>query len=280
MPTRNPAVAGTFYPSQPDSLASLIHRCYLGPLGPGRLPPSPPGTADFVALISPHAGYEYSGGVAAHSYLHASSLPDPDLLVVVGPNHYGLGSGVSTYGSGGWKTPLGTLRVDENAVEALTGEAGVVVTDPDSHRMEHSIEVQLPFLQHLYGDSVPFLPVSLIFQDEENASAVARGLAAAVRGRRAIVVASSDFTHYEPAKSAREKDAALLDAAAKLDVHGFYSALERLQVTACGFGAVATVMLLAKARGMKRGEVLKYATSGDTTGDNLQVVGYAAMRFT
>jgi AmmeMemoRadiSam system protein B len=231
-----------------------------------------------VAVVAPHAGYEYSGPVAAHSYLHVSSLPDPDLLVVVAPNHYGIGSGVSTFKEGFWETPLGRVRVDSEATRALV-EAGAAAYDNDAHRMEHSLEVQLPFLQRLYGDSVPLLPVSLIFQDSGTTEEVARALADILAHKKVVLVASSDLTHYESAEVAIAKDKPLLQKVAKMDVDGFYSTLEELQVTACGFGAIATVMRTAMALGLRKGELLKYATSGDTTGDNLQVVGYAAVRF-
>jgi AmmeMemoRadiSam system protein B len=231
-----------------------------------------------VAVLAPHAGYEYSGPVAAHSYLHVSTLPDPDLLVVVAPNHYGVGSGVATYREGYWETPLGRMRVDSEASKALV-EAGVASFDHDAHRLEHSLEVQLPFLQRVYGDSVPLLPISLLFQDPETSEAVAGALVKILRGRRAVLVASSDLTHYEPADVARSKDIPLLENVTRMDANGFYSTLERLQVTACGYGAIATVMHTASSLGLRHGELLKYATSGDTTGDNLQVVGYAAARF-
>lgn len=271
-------MAGTFYPADPGRLARAVDLCYTHRLGPGSSPPAPAGAADAALVISPHAGYEYSGPVAAHSYLHASSLPDPDLIIVVGPNHYGLGSGVSTFGEGSWETPLGRLRVDERAANELV-KAGVADFDPESQRLEHSIEVQLPFLQRIYGDKTPFLPVSLLFQDADTAGAVAEALASVMKGRRAVVVASSDLTHYEPAESAKRKDGALLDEVVKMDVGGFYSVLERLQVTSCGFGAIAVLLRLARTLGFTKAELLKYATSGETTGDNLQVVGYASVRF-
>jgi MEMO1 family protein len=276
---RKPAVAGQFYPSDPDELSTTIDQCYLHPLGPGKKPPAPEGSAKLAAVVSPHAGYIYSGPVAAHSYLHLSSVRDPDLIIVVAPNHYGIGSGVSTFQSGEWETPLGRMRVDPVASKQLVDLAGVVAFDPDAHRLEHSLEVQLPFIQKIYGSAVPFLPISLLFQDFETASAVSRALVEIVRGKKAVFVASSDLTHYESAESAKEKDSALLDRVVKMDFEGFYSTLERLQVTACGFGAIATVMEAARNLGLARGELLKYATSGDTTGENLQVVGYGALRF-
>jgi AmmeMemoRadiSam system protein B len=276
---RKPAVAGQFYPSDSDELSATVDRCYLHPLGPGKEPPAPDQSSRLAAVVSPHAGYVYSGPVAAHSYFHLSSLRNPDLIVVVAPNHYGIGSGVSTFQSGEWETPLGKMRVDPVASKMLVDLASMAAFDPDAQRMEHSIEVQLPFLQKIYGTSVPFLPISLLFQDIETASVVSGALVEIVKGKKAVFVASSDLTHYEPADSAKVKDSALLERVVKMDVEGFYSTLERLEVSACGFGAIATVMDAARKLGFARGDLLKYATSGDTTGENLQVVGYGALRF-
>ena len=279
MQVRKPAVAGQFYPDDPEELTELIDSCYTHPLGPGKKPPAPPTTSDLVAVVSPHAGYIYSGPVAAHSFLHVSSLSHPDLIVVVAPNHYGIGSGVSTFREGAWQTPLGAMRVDGDAARRLVDHAGIVAFDPEASRLEHSLEVQLPFLQRLYGDSVPFLPVSLLFQDIETSRAVAQALAKVVVGKRAVLVASSDLTHYETAASAKAKDTALIEEVLKMDVEGFYSVLEARNVTSCGFGAIATVMQTAMALGLGKSELLSYATSGDTSGDNLQVVGYGALRY-
>jgi MEMO1 family protein len=276
---RKPAVAGQFYPSDPKELSELIDACYTHRLGPGRSPPAKATGADSVAVVCPHAGYVYSGPVAAHSYFHVSSMRNPELIVVVAPNHYGVGSGVATFKEGEWETPLGRMRVDAAASRKLTSLCDIVSIDPDAHRLEHSLEVQLPFLQKIYGDSVPFLPVSLVFQDADTTAALGEALAGVVKGKRTVLVASSDLTHYESSASAREKDTALLQQVLKMDVDGFYSALERLEVTACGYGAIATVMHAAASLGLKEPELLKYATSGDTTGDNLQVVGYGALRF-
>ena len=279
MPVRKPAVAGQFYPSDAAELSSLIDSCYLHPLGPGRAPPAPRAEADLVAVVCPHAGYVYSGPVAAHSYLHVSSMAAPELVVVVAPNHYGIGSGVSTFREGEWETPLGRMRVDGAAAQRLASLADIVAFDPAAHRLEHSLEVQLPFIQRMYGDGVPLLPISLLFQDIDTSKAVGAAVAGVARGKRAILIASSDLTHYEPAVQAREKDMAAIQRVLEMDVEGFYSTLERLGVTACGFGAIAAVMEASKALGLKRGELLKYASSGDTTGDNLEVVGYGALRF-
>lgn len=279
MKLRRAAVAGSFYPSNRSDLVSVLNSCYLHPLGPGHAPPATPSDAKIAAVVSPHAGYEYSGPVAAHSYLHVSSLRAPDLIVIVAPNHYGVGSGVATFKDGEWETPLGRMRVDEEAASKLVRDSGIVSFDAEAHRIEHSLEVQLPFLQQIYGDSIPILPISLLFQDLETARTVAESVVKVVEGKRAVLVASSDLTHYEPAAEAKEKDRTLIDQVQRMDVDSFYSTLDRLQVTACGFGAIATVMIASQALGLEKGELLKYATSGDTTGDNSQVVGYASLRF-
>ncbi len=279
MPVRKPAVAGSFYPKDKGELQQLIKDSYLHPLGPGKLPPAPPTNAKVVSVVCPHAGYEYSGPVAAHSYLHVSSMRDPELIIIVAPNHYGLGSGVSVYSPGSWETPLGTLKVDEAACKELADSTGIVDFDPASHRLEHSLEVQLPFLQMIYGDSVPILPVCISFQDEDTTTTLAAGVAKIAGKRRTVLIASSDLTHYEPAEVARKKDTALISEILKMDAASFYSTLERLQVTACGFGAISTIMQASKALGLVKGSLLKYANSGDTTGDLAQVVGYASLRF-
>jgi MEMO1 family protein len=277
---RKPAVAGQFYPSDPDELISLIDGCYTHPLGPGKRPPAEKRDVQTVAVVCPHAGYVYSGPVAAHSYLQVSSLTSPDLIVVVAPNHYGIGSEVSTFMEGEWETPLGRMRVDGEAAARLADAAEVVTFDPGAHKLEHSLEVQLPFLQRIYGNEVPILPVSLLLQDIDTAKAVASGLVNAIHGKRVVLVASSDLTHYEPAEVAKKKDTALIQKVLAMDLEGFYVTLEKLEVTSCGYGAIAAIMETARSAGFARAELLKYASSGDTTGDNLQVVGYGALRFT
>jgi AmmeMemoRadiSam system protein B len=281
---RIPAVAGTFYPADERELRSSVESSYLHRLGPGRLPAqegrAPSG---LKACICPHAAYAYSGPVAAHSYLDISALARPDLVVIVGPNHYGIGSGIATYGEGEWETPLGNVRVDAKATRMLTQLVDIVDTDPQAHRREHSIEVQLPFLQMLFG-SFEFLPISLAFQDKATAMELGKGLAdllrgAAKKGSSAVLIASSDLTHYEPAERAREKDTALLKHVVRLDVDAFYTTLERRNVTACGYGAIASVMEACRLMGLEKAKVNAYHNSGDVTGENAAVVGYPSVSF-
>lgn len=282
---RRAAVAGSFYPSGRAELTEAVEGSYLHRLGPGRLPSK--GASDFAGLkacVCPHAGYAYSGPVAAHSYLDVAQLSKPGLVVIVGPNHYGVGSGVATYGEGEWETPLGKVPVDKAATEELVSLSGIVDIDKEANRREHSIEVQLPFLQSLYGDAFAFLPISLAFQDKATARDLGRALAqmlkAAARGdRNAVLIASSDLTHYEPASRAVEKDTSLLKHVERLDVDAFYTTLERRKITACGFGAIATVMEACRLLGLAKGRVNAYATSGDVTGDQESVVGYPSVSF-
>jgi len=279
MEVRRAAVAGAFYPSEPGELKRLIRDSYFHRLGPGREPPAKYSSKGIVSCVCPHAGYVYSGPVAAHSYLHVSSLRRPEIVVIVAPNHYGVGSGVATFREGLWETPLGRVRVDQDAAKRIVDLTGVVDYDPSAHRMEHSLEVQLPFLQSIYGEGLSLLPISLAFQDIETARNLAEGLAKLLEGREAILIASSDLTHYEPAEQARSKDLRLLESAETLDLEGFYGTLERLKITACGYGAIACVMQASRKLGFKRGEILKYANSGETTRDMNEVVGYASLRF-
>jgi AmmeMemoRadiSam system protein B len=286
MNVRKPAVAGTFYPAGEAQLKEAIESSYVHRLGPGRLPSHAGAVraSGLKACVCPHAGYAYSGPVAAHSYLDVSGLAKPDLVVVVGPNHYGIGSGVAIYGEGEWETPLGKVRVDDVASKKIVKLTGIVDIDPEAHRREHSIEVQLPFLQHLYGGSFVFLPISLAFQDKATARDLGKGLAELLKdtvdgGRNAVLIASSDLTHYEPASQAREKDIMLLKHVQALDVHAFYTTLERRNITACGFGAIASVMEACRLLGFEKGRLNAYATSGDITGDNDAVVGYPSVTF-
>jgi MEMO1 family protein len=279
MYVRKPAVAGAFYPDDPADLSSSILSCYTHPLGPGRLPPEPEGKGSLVAFVSPHAAYQYSGPVASHGFLHASSLRDPEILVVMGPDHNAYGLGVSIFKEGEWETPLGSIKVDSAAAEELSHLTGITSFDPEAQRYEHSIEVQLPFLQSLFGNGVPLLPISLMSQDIDTAKALGKGVAEIVKGRRAVVVASSDLDHYESARQTSEKDGALIDRITSLDVEGFYRVLDQMDVRACGFGPIASLMEASSRLGLSKGELMKHADSGDITGDKDRVVGYAALRF-
>jgi AmmeMemoRadiSam system protein B len=276
---RRPAVAGQFYEADPTRLRRSIEECFLHPLGPQKIPPAPKTDEEIVGLVSPHAGYIYSGPIAAHGYYYASSLSTPELVVILGPNHWGVGSGVATVSGGIWRTPLGDLEVSAEDAKALVKVSGIVDFSEEAHRREHSIEVQLPFLQYIFDSKFKILPISMLFQDRETAVEVGHAIAEIVKGRRCLIIASSDLTHYESQKEAERKDAAFINATLSLDVVKLYSVIQRLDISACGYGPVAALMTAANDLSLKKAELLKYATSGDVTGDKSSVVGYASIRF-
>lgn len=274
-----PAVAGTFYPSHPGALREQLAAAYRHPLGPGEVPSvNPAGERRIVALVVPHAGYVYSGPVAAHAYAALAADGTPEVAVIVGPNHHGLGPGVAISTVDGWQTPLGTLPVARDVAQALQAALPWPTQGEIAHVREHSLEVQLPFLQGLYGDAVAIVPISIAEQTLEVAETLGRALAAVLAGRNAVIIASSDLTHYEPQAVAVAQDRAALDAMRSLDAARLLEMAFR-SASICGPGPVAATLIACRALGASQPEVLKYATSGDVAGDFRQVVGYAALAF-
>ena len=278
MGRRMPAVAGAFYPSSAENLRMEIENCFQHRIGPGRLPKHVIGERKPPSLISPHAGYIYSGPVAAHSYLQLEDRRRPEVVVVLGPNHYGVGSAVSIYPEGEWITPFGSVKIDEKLALRLAELSDIFTLDEVSHLREHSIEVQIPFLQYVLG-RFKLLPICLLDQGLKTCLEVGRCLAEALRDYESfLLVASTDLTHYEPDEIAKEKDSLALEKVRELDVEGLYQVIRENDVSMCGYGAVAAVLEASKRLGAKKAEILKYATSGDVTGDRSAVVGYAAVK--
>jgi len=229
-------------------------------------------------LISPHAGYMYSGPVAGHGYLLLSRAPKPSTVVVIGPNHQGIGSEVSIYPEGVWVTPLGEVEVDRDAAYQLAKASDIFSLDEASHKHEHSIEVQLPFLQYVLG-GFKLVAVSMLDQSKKTSLEVAKAVADLARQKSVTVISSSDLTHYEPASTASQKDKELLSKVTSLDVDQLYTTISKRGITACGYGPIACSMVVAKEMGATEGKLLKYASSGDITGDRSTVVGYASVCF-
>ncbi len=276
MQIRTPAVAGTFYPDQKERLVREIRRCFLSDFGPRKEPPTSSPEKIFGA-ISPHAGYMYSGPVAAQSF-YAISGQSFDLAVIVGPNHWGIGENVAVSGDGVWQTPLGSMEVDPEAAEAAGQSEGISV-DSFSHSRDHSLEVQVPMLQYVFQDRIKILPIILNRQDIDTAREVGEKVAEIARHKDAMIIGSSDFTHYESNDFAHSQDRALLEPVRRLDVEGLYSVLEEKSVSACGYGAIASTMVACRRLGATRGDVIRYATSGDIVGDKSSVVGYGSVVF-
>jgi len=273
--------AGTFYAGSEESLRKQIESCFKHKFGPGMIPSvAEDGPRKIVGLICPHAGYIYSGPVAANSYYRLALDGKVDVFAILGPNHYGVGSGLSTVESGVWRTPLGDVEVDADTAKEIIRESGIIDVDEAAHRYEHSIEVQVPFLQYLYGSSFKFVPVCFLMQDLESSRAVGNALATALTGKNATIIASTDLTHYEPQRRAEEKDGKAIDAILKMDEVLLYSALESYSISACGYGPVIALITAAKKLNARNAELLCYKTSGDITGVKSSVVGYASICFT
>ena len=263
---RRAAVAGSWYPGTAPALAEAVDR---------HLAHTTQDVAgDLVALIAPHAGLMYSGPVAAHAYrlLRGRQF---DLAVLVGPSHFVGFEGVSVYPSGGFETPFGVAPIDEACAQALLHTNSTVKEHPGAHAREHSLEMQLPFLQHL-APGVPIVPMVMGYQREETADALGDALATVLRGKRALVVASTDLSHYQDAKTAAELDGVVVDCVSRFDADALQYALRLQPDHACGGGPTVAVMRAAKALGARDAVVLNYADSGDVSGDKSAVVGYMA----
>jgi AmmeMemoRadiSam system protein B len=268
MGARRPAVAGTWYPGDRASLVSEIDG-YLAGVAPREVP------GRLVALISPHAGLRYSGPVAAHAYARLRGLRDLT-VVLVGPSHRVPFDGVSVYPRGAFATPLGEIAIDEAVAEAILAADDGMLDDPAPHRDEHSLEMQLPFLQHLVP-GLRIVPLLMGGQDRAQVEALAGALSKALPERDALLVASSDLSHYHPAAVANALDAKVVDDVARFDPEGLMDRLESHHGHACGGGPMVAVLKAARARGARQATILRYADSGDAAdGDKSRVVGYLA----
>ena len=277
MQIRTPAVAGMFYPKEKDELRTVIRDCFLHSFGPGKVPPTA-NDENILGVICPHAGYMYSGPVATNSFYSISSQK-PELVIIVGPNHWGIGCGVAAMKEGQWQTPLGNVEVDTESAIQINKITKIIELDFFSHTRDHSLEVQVPILQEVYSHKFKILPIILINQDYRTAKEVGSAIAKIANTKKTMIVGSSDFTHYEENSYAHKQDTALIEPILDLDVEGFYRILQENQVSACGYGAIASTMVACKELGAKKGKLLKYATSGDVTGDKSSVVGYASIVF-
>jgi MEMO1 family protein len=279
---RKPSVSGIFYSSDKEQLLDELKGCFTNKIfGPGRLPPSDE-ARKIYGIVSPHAGYLYSGSVAANGYYNISSSKF-DNVILVGPNHYGLGSYVATTTDGIWESPIGDVPVDSQVAKDIASKAASMDDDEFAHSRDHCLEVQIPFL--LYSsEKFKIVPIILTNQDEYIALEVGTAISDTVKEwaskeKEFMLIASSDFTHYEPNPEAHRKDSQLIKSILSLDISKFYSTLRQYNVSACGYGAIATIMVAAKNLGATQGELLRYATSGDVTGDKSSVVGYSSILF-
>jgi len=262
---RHPAVAGRFYPRERAKLAADL-RSYL-----------PAGTAATPAIgcIAPHAGYVYSGAVAGAVY---AAIEVPQHCIVLCPNHTGVGYPLSIMSSGAWEMPLGTCEIDRALAQALKSQFPTLTEDTSAHRAEHAVEVQLPFLQ-LRNPGMTFVPIVLGTSQFETLEALGQVMAAVVESQPqpVLMVASSDMNHYESDRTTRAKDHKAIERILALDARGLFDVVMREDISMCGFGPAVAMLTAAKTLGAQSAELIRYATSGDVSGERNMVVGYAGV---
>ncbi len=262
---RNPAVSGQFYSSNPATLRKELKGFIKSGLTREKV----------FGIIAPHAGYMYSGAVAGSAY---SVIEIPDTVIIFGPNHHGFGAKVALYPSGEWLTPLGSTKINDTLAQLVKSNSNRIEEDLAAHRYEHSLEVQLPFLQHINPD-LSIVPICIGFCNFQECRDLGMGIARAITeyGKDVLMVASSDMTHYESAVAAKSKDQLALREVLGLNPEGLLRTCRNEAISMCGVIPVTVMMVAALELGAKKANLIEYATSGDVTGDHEQVVAYAAV---
>lgn len=275
---RIPAVAGSFYDGDSKSLNIQIENCFLHKIGPGEIPlTNPKRKSNIVGLVSPHAGYIYSGPVAANGFHKIALDGKPDTIIILGPNHRGFGEDVSIMTEGKWKTPLGELEIDAEMADDILKNSKIIKNDKKAHQYEHSIEVQLPFIQYIFGKDIKFVPICMTRQDINTDIEIAKSICSSVVDKNILIIASSDFTHYEPQEYAESVDKQAINAILEFNPEKLYDMIYHQNLTMCGPGPITVMLIACETLGSKKAELLKYATSGDISGAYGQVVGYASL---
>jgi AmmeMemoRadiSam system protein B len=267
---RKSAIAGSWYPGDPAVLRKDIQSYF-------KTVPDLTLEGEIVALIAPHAGYIYSGQVAAYAYKLICGKKY-DAVVVIGPSHRVAFSGVSIYSGGGYETPLGVVSVNESLAHAIKDLNEIINEMPAAHLQEHSLEIQLPFMQVALGD-FSFVPLVMGDQSENTCHKLAAAIHQAAGGRKILIVASSDLSHFHDYNTAKKLDEVILRYLKESDAAGLMETLTDGTAEACGGGPMVVTMLAARMFGSNKAHLLKYANSGDVTGDKSSVVGYASAAY-
>ena len=259
---RKPAVAGAFYPDNPEKLKETIHDCFTDDAGVGFVPELKhfSGNDYPISVMVPHAGYQYSGAIASHSY-----------------NHTGFGSEISVFNKGQWSTPLGTVDVDCEFADSIIEFSDIAESEFSAHISEHSIEVQLPFLQYFSSD-FKIVPITMGSQNFSASSDLANAIfeAGDKLNKSYCVIASTDLSHFNNQEKANKVDGFVLEDIGEMNEFKLFEEVVQYNITMCGYGPVMTTISLSKRRNMNSCDILAYATSGDVTGDFSSVVGYAS----
>lgn len=264
---RNPVVAGKFYPASEADIKKQIRSFNI----------KEGAKTDAIACMLPHAGYIYSGKTAAET---ASRINIRNTLILLGPNHTGLGAEYSLMTEGFWETPLGRVRINSTLAEKLLENSDMLKNDPLAHISEHSLEVELPILQY-FKPSFTFVPITILSNNLAALKELGKTIAGSIKElkleKSALIAASSDMTHYESEKDARAKDAQAIKAIISLDEDALMQKVTSLNISMCGYAPVIAMISAAKALGAKKAELADYSTSGDVTKDRSSVVGYAGI---
>ena len=265
MESRSPVVAGTFYPAGADSLNAELDR----------LTPFKAKKKKAIGIISPHAGYIYSGDVAGQLI---ASVTIPKKIIIIGPNHTGLGPVASIMSEGIWSLPNGTVAVDIDLAEKIISNNKILSPDKSAHQREHSIEVQIPFLLRRRSD-IKIVPITLMGLSIDSCRELGHLIARAIKSvdEDVLIVASSDMTHYESAESAERKDKMAIEKVLALDPEGLLEVVTRNHISMCGVIPSTVMLFAAKELGAKKTSLVRYTNSGEVSGDYAQVVGYAGM---
>ena len=286
---RKPSAAGQFYEGVKDKLKERIEECFLDDRGPKSLPQITKGNKKIRGLIVPHAGYIYSGSIAAHSYNILAKNGFADTFVILGPNHTGIGSGVSVMTDGSWLTPLGTIQINDKISKHIWKD--IIDKDENAHMYEHSIEVQLPFLQFIADKKkFNFIPICMAMQDYETSCEVGKIIAESLKqtSEKCVIIASTDFSHagfnymnsppegIRVDKFAEEQDKLAIEQILKMNPEGLINTVYRNNISMCGYGPVASMLTAAKILGATKAELLKYGTSYEVHPSD-SCVGYGAI---
>ena len=262
---RRPVVAGQFYLASPQRLMTQVEQYIIKDVE----------KENAVGIVSPHAGFIYSGQVAGAVY---SKINIPKKIIILGPNHTGLGSEASIILDGEWEMPNGNIKVDSQLAAKIAEYSEIIEEDYMSHLREHSLEVQLPFIQ-FFTNEFSIVPICLSIHRLEDCIEIGNSLAKAIKDieKKVLIVASTDMTHYESHQTAKQKDQMAIDKILELDAEGLYETVRSNRISMCGVIPTVTMLITCKQLGANQANLIKYMTSGDTSGDYSQVVGYAGI---
>ncbi|MDO5824159.1 MEMO1 family protein [Methanobrevibacter sp.] len=276
---RQPAVAGSFYPNDAENLKRIIESCFLDKSGIGFIPKLNKfeGNDYPINVMVPHAGYQYSGAISTHGYCSIVTNGFPDVFIIISPNHTGFGSEISIFNEGEWITPLGNVEVDCEFADEIISISDIASSDFTAHVNEHSIEVQLPFLQYFSSD-FKIVPITMGVQTFATSNDLANAIFEAGNNldKSYCVIASTDLSHFNNQEKANKVDGFVLEDIAEMNEFKLFEEVVQYNITMCGYGPVMTAISLSKMSGKDSCEILAYQTSGDVTGDLSSVVGYAS----